>query len=300
MARRLRSDAHYTYEENSCYADTLLMAIMFNESSSLREEILGVNVDELEWDDIDLFSCLGGVEEVRKYARDIQTALLEDYSLILSGRTTKCFNFRFQLARCLPGLREDDEWALYNIGAFYNMLTQIFPNLKLRVPRVFTGQNGDIHILDKYEAMISITEYILAPNVEIGDIESGAILWDAYSFPYLIISNDSVIKKIGEVGREVSYYYVGDERRLLETEKHRKLDEHILNGRYELISVALLKGVKSGREGGEHYVGFFKNEDGMWSYFDDLRGVYSSPSLPRYVFEEKGDTKPNLFIYRRV
>jgi hypothetical protein len=300
--RKLEDDPHYEYDDNSCYVDSLLMPIFFSKLEDIRANLLGAVVSTLSWDDATFVRCLGSTDRLREYAQKIQDILIEDYDSMLRGDKARCLSLRMSITECIPELiDEEGSWDFFNVGMFYTILCNLFPLLKIDVPK-FRVRDGMRIIENIREATLSVSDYLQAPldPLPADALLPNMVVWEAFDAPYVCFTNDGVIKRLNETGEERFQYQLdGGSRVRDKVFKHRAFGETILDGRYELVAVVMLEGVDSGGEGGTHYTCFYKTRE-SWVHFDDMKGISKIPALPEYALQEKNKKKPNFLIYKRI
>lgn len=274
----------YVYRENSCYLDSLLMPMLFGISPFFRDILLNTNVIDFVWEGIKIcpVKVFTDIERV-EYVKNVQTKIREDYNSIVNGTRITCYDFRSILSNCDPDIMHHGRYTFYNTAAIYTTLTDLFPNLKMSIPRRIIGI--------RKEATIEVRDYLMESD----------ILWDEFVSPILIFNNLGAIRILDALGDEEISFRINNTVTKEVVTKIRSLGHIILNDRYELFGVVVLLGVSPGREGGTHYVCYYKDIDNKWVFYNDMSGGPVATDLPRNgVFVEVDNQKPSLFFYRNI
>ena len=302
--------------ENSCYLDSVLMVLfecasdwwrknMLERIPSPKDEFKGVC-------DIPGGSPITTPNSLYDLRLQIRDQLRQDYAQINDeGEVIMCTNLRGQLQRCLPGLKEDEKWELFNAGALYDLLASLFPALQLNIPVEVVRWNPELqeHEIsppeEKLRATIPMWDF-MDPNQLIEEQGFERILWDSPQFnsEVLVLINGGVprVKIFSMRGQEKGFFYINGQRTNYEVTKARAFGMTILSDTYRLIGVVTLQGVSPTQEGGSHYISYFLSTEERWYRYNDLTAnaveVFSLPN--NGVWEEKGGEMPAMYFYQRV
>jgi hypothetical protein len=320
----------------SCYLDSVLMVLFDSISPFWRKNIMDVNVSAINYtgriSGADVTS-INTVDKMRTQARKIQAQIKDDYSsthgLGVSGekKIIKCTMLRQLLAEVVPSMRPYGRWVLFNTGAVYDAIVEVFPDLTLDIPyQIHRWVPGDFGTEDSgyssdsvdyaSEASLTMWDYLdpLTDLEEHHDYKE--IRWDLIDTPVLVFYNGGTprIRNFGRSGRERGYVYIqGDRTGTIKKHefdiiKGRSFGPTIIDDRYRLIGVITLEGVSPTNEGGSHYTAHFLGTDENWYYYNDLgvsgaRGatVIKVDHLPdEGVWMESGSSMPSMYFYQKV
>jgi serine/threonine protein kinase len=304
--------------EDSCYVDSLLMILLFSCDNFWHRGMLDANVlinqplkcEQQKQDITD-------PKEANRYRREVQDQLKAEFEALIEVQEsddedqdeediqrTTCTLFRKLVARCLPSTRVRGKFVMYGAPEFYAKLTDIFPEISLEVT-TYNVLTQERRLEANFKSWIPVNQYLVAPPTP-DEVLAGAggrwtVDWDAIDLPVLVFANiDSPRFSILDAP--------GDERGDVNGEpwaatKIRGFGPTILGGRYTLIGVITLQGVKPNRTGGAHYVSYFRADDGKWYYYNDLRRgkATSINTLPRIgVWEEAALSMPAMYFYAKT
>lgn len=298
----------FKWVDNSCYLDSLLIVLFFCDSDYWRENLLRYDITNNEYDhifcDLKGGSKINTIEKIKTLAEQIQIQLVNDYNSLLNfenkltkGENLTCSLLRNLLKKCLPNMIVNKKWTFYNVGALYTLLSDIFPNIKIKTP---IKNNFDPEIKIEYNSYFTIWDYLEGKEEEKGE-EYKFIRWDLIESEILVFYNTGIprIKKLNKIGNEKIKFTIDDTSYKYDIDKKTKFDIHILDNKYELIGVILLKGISKGKEGGSHYVANLriKNE---WYEYDDTSPSFNPIDNILNVFEEKNGIMPSMYFYKRI
>jgi hypothetical protein len=289
----------YSYWENSCYIDSLLVTILLNYSRFWRRATI--------------FSDLGpytkGFENCSKermttLASDIQNDLSSDFIsfAVHKSEEKNCRKVRNLIAECLP-LKEGGSWTTYNVADLYSTFGVLFPELNFDIPyRLYRShpERGLVRGWLQYsrESVLTMWDFMDPHSTE--DTHK-RIEWNMCRSPVLVFTNGGTprIKHFGSMESEtVKTAY---SRSYNTITKRDAFGDTIISGRYQIVGVILLLGVKSDQDGGAHYISYFKATDGSWYYYDDLReDIVQIVSLPDKVWNESSGSMPAMYFYQIV
>jgi len=312
----------YSWHANSCYMDSLLMILFDSAGQFWRDELLHRNIDEITYSTVNGVCDLKGgsridtIDKLKKHAKKIQDQLVSDFlELNKKGDIIRCNSLRNMLYECFPNMKSGENWLFYNVAASYDLISEIFPNLKTEYP-VKTHRWKDGHYSPepstRTKTMATMWDYIdPLDNIE-KNKDYDEIMWDQIDSPVIVFYNGGTprIKKFNEAGKEKGLISMtGDRgtynRYQYELTKARAFGETIIDGKYELVGVITLHGVSPNQEEGVHYTSYFKTYDDerpQWWYYDDsCRVIRKIDNLPQAgVWIESGGKMPSMYFYRAI
>ena len=343
----------------SCYLDSLITSLFLGAGSFIRQSILEADtstIDYSHWEDCELEkepshrrsrifkkicgngSLIETESQTRDYASRLQTALRETYNSITHDSDAfECRNLRGVLAECIPAIRPLGRYIEYNVSEVYDILTDIFPTLKLcNIPTIIKNPILETTrreiIGDK--TMFQMWDYIDPGN----EVEGSIPLWEEVNVPVLVFQNGLVppIKNYGSIkSEEISaeekipgeYINIGrvidGVKKLVSVPKRgrvvkviskaRAFGEYIINDTYRLFAAVRSIGrrPRSIKEwGGGHYIAYIRPETdpNRWYEYDDLgpvwrltyRGRGNEGSLPKDTFIDMFMSRSELLFYQKV
>jgi hypothetical protein len=298
----------------SCYLDSILMVLFDNISPFWRKNIMDVNVDTIEYSRsvCDTKSKVDTIDKLKDHAKKIQDQMKIDYkTLHADKKIIKCTILRHLLSECLPSMKPNGSWVMFNTGATYEAIANIFPGLLIDVPIQINRWSDEIgdYIPDSVdyakEALLTMWDY-LDPLIDIEErADYKEIRWDLMDSSILVFYNGAIprIRKFNESGNEDGYVYINGEKHSFDVTKARKFDYTIIDGRYRLIGVVTLEGVSPTSEGGSHYTAHFLGTDNKWYYYNDLGAIIKpvNGSLPLDgVWIEENHKMPSMYFYQKI
>jgi len=316
IAAPLEPKGVYSWHANSCYIDSLLMVLFDSASQFWRDNILRKDVGSIEYPtalgvcDIRGGSQIDTVDKLKRHAKKVQDQLRTDFlELHRSGNVLQCTPLRQLLQECFPDMKPRGHWSFYNVAAAYNLLSELFPDIKTEYPVRIRRWNAKTETYEsapiRYESKALTTAWDFMDPLE---VERGAdypeIVWERINSPVIVFYNGGLprIKKLNEAGRERGFVTIAGIKTFYNIKKARPFEETIINGRYELIGVITLHGVAPNQEGGVHYTAHFKTKGGQWYYYNDSgRIIRKTPRLPvSGVWQESNGNMPSMYFYRRL
>lgn len=293
-----------SYTRYSCYLDSLLTILFLGSSSFYRKNIFDTDVHELEYrSDFVPIGRKGSEivtkEQTRKLAFELQEAMLESYSSINSKETLYSTKIRKILLKIYPDMKKR-QWLMYNVSSIYDLLTEIFPNLKIKgIPNRIISKNKP-SVTRRKESISMFQFWDFMDSYQDVEENYSEILWEKIDFPILVFQNGGIppLRNFGSIKPEF-VAIPGNETNFII--KKRAFGETILNS-YQLFGVIVLHGTVPGEEGGKHYTSYFKAKNGSWYYYDDLNFIYERLNKLPYdkVFRETGGVKPEMYFYRKI
>jgi hypothetical protein len=294
----------YKYWNNSCYLDSLLTVLLFGSSSFYRNGILDFNINDITYKKKGKFTPIGkensSILTERKTvecATNLQKAIKADYFQLVNVRSNlRCTKIREYLQMFYPDMKPHG-WDMYNVSAIYDLLTELFPNLKIKnIPSMIHKTTKK-----KLKPIKSITMFQFWDFIDpLNKVERNhrEILWDKINTPVLVFQNGGfpAITNFGSLNSEV----ISAGRKSLKTIHKKRCFEEVILGSYQLFGVIVLHGTVPGKEGGLHYTSYIKRDED-WYHYDDIGPSYEKLSgLPLNVFQEKRGIKPEMYFYQRI
>ena len=279
----------FSYFQNSCYTDTLLMIIFKSSSSYWMRNIFAIQNPQ-DYRPLLCGKKTRNIEETINYAERIRQELKNELVLILKNETGVCTRLRILLNECITELKINNMWSIYSPEKIYDLFCDLFPSLRLDIQYSVndTFAIGKVSFLTMWEFM---------------DVESN-VLWDNLMNETLIFLNTGIpaIRYYNKTGQEETEVVLGPDKKISSTVvKGRAFDEIILD-KYVLIGVIILTGYTLGTEGGEHYVCYYRKGNGEWNYYDDItltdRPIDNLQN--RSAFEYNDRNLPYMYFYQNL
>ena len=278
------------YFENSCYMDSLLTILLFNKDSFWRDEIFLSTIEN----EINYRDCSSSV--LSENIKNVYTQIID------KKKNITCKNIRKNLKKCLR-LKKRGSYIFFNVAAVYSTFCELFPKLKLSVPKKLGKYEKEegiykfTKIRNETLPILQVTDFVQREKVVRGDIVP-VIDWKNYNYPILVLSNEGQIKNPGFLGEEnIKFQLTGQKSKI---NKIRKLDYEILENKYELIGVITLLGISPGKEGGTHYISYVKGNDNEFYFYDGMKGIKKIGKLPSIGVWESGNGRmPVMFFYSK-
>jgi hypothetical protein len=306
----------YAYWSNSCYLDSLMIVMLEGVSSFWRLGLMESNIDKTPYKGI----CYGSktfseatIGDIRSYVKQIQTQIKADYRALHAspGKTlVRCTLLRKLLWRCIPELRPEGEWIIFNSGVIYEALAGLFPVLGMDVPIKIHRWKPEKKkwIPDPVEyrkiAMFTMWDY-LDPLTDVEpEKDYTEIRWDNLQAHGLVFSNGGAprIKNFGVPGVEKGINIIEGDSYPYHVTKIRAFGETIIHGRYRLVGVVTLEGISPTGEGGTHFVSYFLGRDDRWYHYNDTSArIVAINKLPSDgVWVERNGRMPSMYFYQKI
>lgn len=267
--------------EASCYLDSLL-SILFLSDSKVFPKIF--DFDTKNYDYSNFCSTNSIVTNLNIYATKILKSLKDIHSSMFTpNKNFRCVNLRNLLAKC------DTELGIgqmYNPENVYNLLTEVFPLLKI---------SYQIRNLNKKTSQFVVLDYLLDDEIQWQTIDSDLIVFQLGSLPIKDYTSNEI-----ETFR--IYDYAQKEFIQQKIQKKRVLGHTILNNRYRCIGIIENKGILSSEDftGGAHYISYFVNNN-TWYTYDDLGpSLEKLEELPRSAWKSLHRSRPVMFFYEKL
>lgn len=303
--------------DESCYLDSLFMAMFLGASNYYRNNILDINTSNIEYKSFDnkdrpVFikvchrdSTINTETETHIYTEALQTTLYDDYKRVLYGKQNfKCSLLRELLSQCLPPMKEKGRFVSYNVVEIYAMIADLYPGIKLRnIPRILKLP-GKLPRHDNMNplAVLQMWDY-MEPDKKEGEVP----IWNKIDVPVLVFQNGLIphVRKFNTI--EDEKIAIGNFKHIIK--KKRAFSEYIINRRYRLFAVVVNIGLGiEGRSG--HYISFIrpKKDPDNWYFYNDIGPVWTitnqgSPeegNLPPATFLDPGTSRPEMFFYQKL
>lgn len=280
------------YSENSCYLDSLLTVLLLSDCGFYRKNLFDFRIPKrYSPSTVQKDSKLKTSRDIRQYASALQKQLQIDYNrLVNQGEIFSCLDLRKLLQEFYPDLKKRRSWDIYNISAVYDLLSEVFPLLKMYPIPTTIHVSGKTKKKKRKLSVFQMWDFL-------GDFSGVGeeYMWEELRTEVLVFQNGGIppITDLGSLGVEIasdSHSY----------EKVRSFGPTILEGKYELFGAVILHGTTPGRDGGTHYTAFFKTKGGEWCHYDDLGpSITKLKAFPPNIFREVRGGKPELFFYQR-
>ena len=309
----------------SCYLDSILMVLFDSISPFWRKNIMDVDISTIDYTGKIFGTAVTSIDtmdKMRSHALKIQEQIKKDYTETHADkRIVKCTILRQLLAEVVPNMRPHGKWVLFNTGAVYDAIVDVFPDLSLDIPfqihrwiKDSSYEKGGTYISDSVdytkESSLTMWDYM----DPLTDLETAhdykEIRWDLIDSPVLVFYNGGTprIRNFAKDGVEKGYIYIkGDisgtvEKHAFDIFKKRSFGLTIIDDRYRLVGVITLEGVSATKEGGSHYTSHFLGVDKNWYYYNDIGAVVAKvDSLPdEGVWVEKGSSMPSMYFYQKI
>ena len=298
----------YTWTNNNCWIDSVLMIILMGKSSHIRDVIFQSDprrtaYERLEQLGIISFRCSrtnyqAKPDEHRKWAIAFQKSLRDDYEALLSNPINKvfCTNTKHIIWKCITESKDSYGESV----EFYNLITYMFPRLLLPIIDTIGRLDATNHVyriekIKKYAPVLDGHKYFGVSD-KIGNVKFGnetrkvAIKKSTSNIignpPVIVIRLDNWPKYINElktndIKLDDSKLFRGAIIKSMFEASHdtfQELDIHIpetqnkmeIQG-YELYATVVFK------ENPRHWISYFKPFDkpDTWMLYDDFENTYT-------------------------
>lgn len=294
----------FDWKVNSCYIDSLLMVMFTADTEFFRDGILGFDPYSVKYESSFCETKAKEIVDIPAFVKEIQEQIRHDLSQIHSGVTKhSCSRLRSLLAACLPSMKTGKDWGFFSVRELYSAFVSMFPRLQMLAPTQKMADGKPVEpVIDQLFKIFTMWDYMDAhTNIEDKYIK---ILWDRIETPMLVFTNSLAprITEFNKLGIEKGVHRINDKKIPWKAEKGRKFGETIIGGKYELVGVITITGVKKGGEGGSHYVCYFKTADGNWNYYNDMKNyAIAITKLPKVgVWTEDEGYVPEMYFYRKI
>jgi hypothetical protein len=329
--------ARYTYNNNSCYLDSLLTLILFTESPVFRNAIFTTNIDVIDYGNIKgefKSPCTSGISKNKfiDVMQRLQSTLFADYMSLINGDMKECKNTRVLLSECYPDIGNGKgKWDIYSAPEIYDLFAYAFPSLICSNYPFIINIHNTISRRKSIERRSMFTFWEFMEPTE-GNMKY--MLWDEFDCDVLVFRNGGFppITNYGNLTSEiirVPSYETGKKVMVKEKiAKGRAFGEYIIDNKYEMIGAILLHGAEPGKSGGSHYTAYIKvknyhskgknttkNSESVWMEYNDIGNVWkitgnirlikgvehnSLGSFPDDILVEKSGVKPEMYFYKKI
>ncbi len=269
-----RTYLRYTYNNNSCYLDSLLTLMLFTKSSVFRDAIFATNIDAIDYNNIKgefKSPCTSGMSknEFVDTIQHLQSFLFADYMSLINNNVKECRDIRILLRNCYPDISNDKgKWNIYSAPEIYDLFAYAFPSLLCtNYPFVISKvspANNNTFIKSHVRSIERRSMFTFWEFMEPTEDNMKYILWDEFDCDVLVFRNGGFpsITNYGSITPEtirVPSYQTGKKKIVKEKiMKDRAFGEYIINNKYEMVGAIMLHGAKPGKSGGSHYTAHIK------------------------------------------
>lgn len=265
----------FSYQENSCYIDSLLSLIFLSDTDFYRRRIVDSKLLTKRSKENLKLLCRSDIskDNIIRTLKSIKFTLEKTYHNLVSKKLNQSTTLiRELLFNLYPDLKNKWGWDTYNAPAIYDLLTEIFPKLKISPIPAWILDNG-VKVSKRTRTLTLFQFWDFLRYSEVGE----EIIWDEIDTPILVFQNGGLPNPLAKI---------------------RSFKENILNNRYRLFGVIMLHGVQIGQDGGLHYTSYFSLKGGQWCHYDDLGpSIKLLKELPKKVFFETDGDKPEMYFY---
>ena len=300
---------------NSCFMDSLLIALILSAANPIREAIFNFNPETYDYSRMDLATLESRhhpVECTTVWAKGLKEGEFNSYATLTQRLLKKyaysivygesvdrfyCTNLRKLLHRCNDSVPISAQASPLEV---YSVLTGMYHKLgNMRYSAMVKKKvAGKVKRREKTIDMFTFADFLIDPE-EIGT----TILWNSVTHPFLVFHNGMYppMKHYGKSGKES----MNITDTAINVWKAREFDEFILNGRYRMTAAVMHHGRVSmtGISGG-HYTAYIRpyNDSERWYHYDDIGPSFMRRSrFPKeHILNDNGGLRPEMYIYERV
>lgn len=323
----------YTYNSNSCYADSLFTLIFFAKSPIIRDAIFTTNVTNVAYSNpASVFTspCTSDISENEfvDTIQHLQSQLFSDYMSLINNESKECQDVRLLLSKCYVDVVKKKGkvaiWKMYSAPEIYDLIAFAFP--QLQCSGYYNTINGVTKKAISAKSMFTFWEF-MEPTKN----NMKYITWNRINADIIVFRNGGfpAIVNYGSVDSEkIKVPFYKNNKQIMKTEtidKSQAFGEYILDGKYEMIGAILLHGVNPGKSGGAHYTAYIKVENttiitngapsSVWTEYNDIGNVWkvtgdahskkddiynSLGSFPVDILVEKDGVKPEMYFYAKI
>lgn len=260
-----------TYQQNSCYIDSVLVALFAIPNNMTKYQILEKDLNQLATGDIKLFTeCVQNRAADIQVRKNIQHVLVKIVNGMRSGKSQTCINLRKALSHCTKAPEMFGAHEKQDAGEFLTYLLNLFQvDVATRMITIFAApwEGGPWHetlsVTHRNESpIINVDVHALVENAPISSYVNSTTItrvkdwaegtWQKtiqkYVSPYLVINVHRLYPN-GEI----------NQTRLV-PEQHLRLEDE--QSVLDLTAIVIYTGMS-------HYVCVVRCEN-MWYSYDDL------------------------------
>nr|QBK86260.1 MAG: ubiquitin carboxyl-terminal hydrolase [Marseillevirus LCMAC102] len=334
---------------SSCYLDSLITALFIGASNFYRNAIFNIDIDQIDykgWAPEELgkpssqrkkrvfkkvcrdLSKIDTELQTRDLAKRLQIQLYADYNRIIHTKENFCCtDLRHLFLQCVPELAQFKRYTEYNVSEIYDILTEIFPSLKLQdIPAIIKlpGNPPSQGVIED-KTMFQMWDF-MEPTKK----EGTTPIWGNVVSPVLVFQNGLIppihyygstkpekIQTQGPIPGKYTHIYrvIEGERKRIRVPKMGEIvtiqtkaqafGEYIINNRYRLFAAVMVYGPRPqfAEWGGGHYSAYIrpKFDPDEWYLYDDMGPMFHAiESLPTSVFKDARFQRPELLFYQKV
>lgn len=316
--------------ENSCYLDSLMMAMFLSTPDYYREKILNSNISQIKYPANEKIcssssKIKNNVSSIRKLASNLQYEFRLDYERILLGREQiECRDVRKLLADCMPELKGKSGYTSFSSSEIYSAISSIFPHTRMRdIPTLLITEDDEV-VTETTRSTFTMWDF-MDPDVKNKgehplweEMENKVLVFQNSISPPIEVFNSNedeyhivygpIPGKIQEIERDGKIVEVPEFGEI--EEKYSKRDvfeEYIIDGKYRLFAVVMHHGNRPTFEwsGGGHYTAYIRpvTDPTKWYFYNDTGPDFEMTRggrIPDECFEDTGDTRPEMFFYEKI
>lgn len=327
------------WSNNSCFFDSIMMAIFFGASSHIRDMISKRGAVASDYLSLSAGThstsqkfknpfpgkkATASVEAITEFASTFREYFKTSFEKLLDGNIFIACSMRSILGSVDRQVNTGEQYEPYMV---YGILCNIFPKLKMtKIPteRTRKGKTVRYEYFPEGESTIAfpMDDFVTLSSVDSRSSShspSGVvpIFDDIYKEEHLafFIQHPPWLKRWNELGDEIVQSPLASHPehpehspREKKVTKIRAFDEYILSGRYRLYAVVLHAGntpMSLNEPSYGHYTlllrPFFDKEG--WYYYDDVApsmGKVSNSGVPTNAFWDTNKRRPHMLLYERV
>jgi len=273
---------------NSCYIDSIILPIFCTHHSDFRDAILNCSSSPYNYKRVcSTTSKISSIQELTELIKLIRFELHTQYLNIHAHNSSNTHNTSNSLRRVidlmseiLPDMQNHNH---FNACELYDVLCELFPDLKMNIPVVIRNGNTTEYRTNSVN-IVQLMDFMSHTDI---NKDGEYILWNELDLPYLVFQNSSHFPQhLNNTDTEL-----GENEEFV---KERCVDEYINvgNNRYKLIVCVLFTGMSNG-----HYTSIFNKND-KYYYYDDLRmNLIELNDFPKVVWTNTPFKRLELLFY---
>lgn len=311
---------------NSCFFDTLIMAIVYGASNTIRNTILKNDHLNMKYETdkkgnyVNPFPGLQSTSDglsFRRMGYAIQTAFKDTVNKLFDGNIFPVNTLRRVTSEIDGNINSGEQYEPYRV---YCDICLIFRKLMLRKSDTKTIVDGIVKV---YKNRHQTPAYPMLDFVKKHPVEEKTVIWDTVDDQILVfyIQNSPWVKRWNSLETEIldvpSYNSENTSTAIksrepktatVTIEKEQVFGEYLLNGRYRLFAVIVHTGktqlsIKENFSG--HYTALIRPffDENSWWYYNDTTPVFekvSNKGVPPNAFVDTGNMRPHMFFYEKI